>query len=152
MSLALVAFLTLGFGEVVVILIVGVLIFGKDLPRVGKQFGKTLVELRKGMQNLKDQIDRDDSVRELREATHDLRQTLQAPAMLAEPRAVFEHLTNEALASPGPETTETPPAPEKSLFEQAHEQDQGPASAPDRQPDSPGPAPAAPEPSPERPG
>jgi len=59
--------LLLGFvvgpGEIIVALVVGLLIFGNRLPEVGKSLGKGLVEFKKGLRGIQDDIDQttDDS-------------------------------------------------------------------------------------------
>ena len=63
----------LGMGEIVVILIVALLFLGPDkLPEAAKQIGKTIRELRKHTDNLKETIDQDEAigstVRELKSA------------------------------------------------------------------------------------
>ena len=41
--------------ELLIILIVGLLIFGSRLPNVGKNLGKSIVEFKKGMQGIEEQ-------------------------------------------------------------------------------------------------
>jgi len=55
---------TLGFGfsgfgmwEAIVLALLGVLIFGKRLPEVGKSIGKGIVEFKKGLAGIEDDID-----------------------------------------------------------------------------------------------
>ncbi len=43
--------------EIVIVLIVGVLLFGRRLPEVGRYLGKGLVEFKKGMKGLEDELD-----------------------------------------------------------------------------------------------
>jgi sec-independent protein translocase protein TatA len=43
--------------QLLIVLIVGVLIFGRRLPEVGRYLGKGITEFRKGMQGLEDNID-----------------------------------------------------------------------------------------------
>ncbi len=53
--------LALGFPggyEWIVIMIIGLLLFGKRLPEVGKSLGKGIVEFKKGLQGIEDDIDR----------------------------------------------------------------------------------------------
>src|SRR5438046_7977398 len=45
---------TLGTGEMIVLLILGVLLFGRKLPEVGRYLGKGLVEFKKGLKGLED--------------------------------------------------------------------------------------------------
>ncbi len=42
--------------EMVIICIFGLLIFGKRLPEVGKSLGKSIVEFKKGLNGIEDQI------------------------------------------------------------------------------------------------
>src|SRR5262245_38974920 len=73
-SRRVIAFLpTLGFQEMVVLLVLGILLFGRNLPDVGRQLGRTMSQLKRGMQEFKDQMNRDESVRELRDTVRDTR-------------------------------------------------------------------------------
>jgi sec-independent protein translocase protein TatA len=53
------AFIFQGFGmwEAIVLGLLGVLIFGKRLPEVGKSIGKGIVEFKKGLSGIEDDID-----------------------------------------------------------------------------------------------
>jgi sec-independent protein translocase protein TatA len=53
-ALALLPFL--GTGETMILLLLGVLLFGKRLPEVGQYIGKTLVDLKKSFQGLQDGV------------------------------------------------------------------------------------------------
>ncbi|MBI1369823.1 MAG: twin-arginine translocase TatA/TatE family subunit [Planctomycetes bacterium] len=46
-----------GGSEWIVILVVALLIFGKRLPEVGKSLGKGIVEFKKGLKGVEDDID-----------------------------------------------------------------------------------------------
>ena len=46
-----------GWGEVLILGVVGLLIFGKRLPEVGRSLGKGLVEFKKGLAGIEDNID-----------------------------------------------------------------------------------------------
>lgn len=48
------AFLNLGTTELVVLAILGLLIFGRRLPEVGKSLGKSIVEFKKGLAGIED--------------------------------------------------------------------------------------------------
>ena len=45
---------TPGPGEILIILMLGVLLFGKRLPEVGKNIGKGLLEFKKGMNDFRE--------------------------------------------------------------------------------------------------
>jgi sec-independent protein translocase protein TatA len=46
-----------GWGEITVLVVLGVLLFGKRLPEVGKSIGKGIVEFKKGLSGIEDDID-----------------------------------------------------------------------------------------------
>lgn len=53
---------TLAFGmpsmwELLVILLIGLLIFGRRLPEVGRNIGKSIVEFKKGVKGIEDDVD-----------------------------------------------------------------------------------------------
>ncbi len=47
----------LGTPEIIALLIIGVLLFGKRLPEVGRYLGKGIVEFKKGMKGLEDDLE-----------------------------------------------------------------------------------------------
>lgn len=46
----------LGGTEMLILLVLGVLLFGKKLPEVGKSLGKSIIEFKKGLQGVEDDI------------------------------------------------------------------------------------------------
>lgn len=50
-------FPSLGPGEMLVVMLVAVLLFGKRLPEVGRSLGKGIVEFKKGIQGVEDDFD-----------------------------------------------------------------------------------------------
>lgn len=51
------AFLNLGFPEMILIGVVGLLVFGNRLPQVGRSLGKGIVEFKKGLRGIKEEFD-----------------------------------------------------------------------------------------------
>ena len=46
-----------GGAEWIVVLVIGLLLFGRRLPEVGRGVGKSIVEFRKGIQGIEDEVD-----------------------------------------------------------------------------------------------
>src|SRR5579862_2175764 len=57
------AFFNLGAQEMIILLIIGVLLFGRKLPEVGRYLGKGIVEFKKGMKGMEDDLDANTSPR-----------------------------------------------------------------------------------------
>jgi sec-independent protein translocase protein TatA len=53
---ALWAMFSLGGPEIILLLVLGVLLFGRKLPEIGRSFGKTVVEFKKGVKGLEDEV------------------------------------------------------------------------------------------------
>jgi sec-independent protein translocase protein TatA len=49
-------FPSLGPGEMIVVMIVAVVLFGKRLPEVGRSLGKGIVEFKKGLRGIEDEL------------------------------------------------------------------------------------------------
>jgi sec-independent protein translocase protein TatA len=47
----------LGPQEMLIVLVIGVLLFGKNLPNVGRSLGKSLMEFKKGLNDIKSEVD-----------------------------------------------------------------------------------------------
>ena len=46
-----------GGQEILLLIVLGVLLFGRKLPEVGRSLGKTFVEFKKGVRGLEDEIE-----------------------------------------------------------------------------------------------
>jgi sec-independent protein translocase protein TatA len=51
----------IGTTELIVILVIGLLLFGKRLPEVGRSLGKGIVEFKKGLKGVEEEIERESS-------------------------------------------------------------------------------------------
>jgi sec-independent protein translocase protein TatA len=50
------AFYTPGIWEIIIILIVALLLFGRRLPEVGRSLGRGIVEFKKGLKGIEDEV------------------------------------------------------------------------------------------------
>jgi sec-independent protein translocase protein TatA len=46
-----------GGAEWIIILVIGLLLFGRRLPEVGRSLGQSIVEFKKGLKTVKDEVD-----------------------------------------------------------------------------------------------
>lgn len=59
--MTLLAFLIPGHYEWIILLILGLLIFGRRLPEVGRSLGRGIVEFKRGIKGIDDEIDTESS-------------------------------------------------------------------------------------------
>jgi len=86
--------------EMLILLVIGVLLFGKNLPTVGKQLGRSLMEFKKGLNDIKSEMD----AATFAETTNTSRSTQRyVPDDYDEPTAPkFEPPTQAPTAAPTP--------------------------------------------------
>src|SRR5438132_10767995 len=54
---SLFGFFNLGAPEIIVLMVVGVILFGRRLPEVGRYLGKGIVEFKKGLKGIEDEAE-----------------------------------------------------------------------------------------------
>lgn len=105
---------SLGFQEMLVLVVIGLLLYGRDLPQAGRSLGRVIARVKRGFQEFKDQIDREadisDMKRTLQRTKEDLQRATLTPRAIANPGKALRDLTNEALSSPLPEAKAQTPA------------------------------------------
>jgi sec-independent protein translocase protein TatA len=79
--------LGLGGMEIVCLIIVGVLLFGRKLPEVGRSLGKGIVEFKKGLKGLEDEVDASSGSAQRAEAPAE---APRPPQRIAAPAPKFE--------------------------------------------------------------
>lgn len=107
----MIAFLpSLGWQEMFLLLVIGLLLYGRNLPEAGRSLGRVAAQLKRGFQEFKDQMDRDGNIREVKktfqETTSELRRVAEVPRAIANPTSALRDLANEAMSSPLPDATE----------------------------------------------
>lgn len=96
------AYIMPSWQEMMILLVLGLILFGRRLPEVGKSLGKTVNQFRRGLADFRREIESDTSVSEARDAVHDLRRAVTTPQRLRDPKRLFDALTDTDLASSGP--------------------------------------------------
>ncbi len=94
------------------ILIVGIMLFGRRLPEVGRTVGKTIVQMRQGLNKLKVEMNMEAELSELKSSVTEVRdeidRTVEAPRrVLRDPGDVLLNLTDEGLASARPKSAKS---------------------------------------------
>ena len=96
------------------LVLIGLLLYGRNLPDAGKTLGRFVAQLKRGFQDFKDQMDRDESLREVRrtfeDTTREVRNLTAVPRAVADPVHTLRELTNEAMSAPLPDQPANPVA------------------------------------------
>ena len=87
--------------EWIVIAALGLLLFGKRLPEVGRSLGRGIVEFKKGIKGVEDDVETQVDV-ETKEATARPRLTDQSAAVVEKTDHKFDPYTGEPIAKPAP--------------------------------------------------
>ena len=103
----------LGFGipggsEWIILLILGLLIFGRRLPEVGRSLGRSIVEFKKGVKNIEDEIDTESSSSKPAEIRTAPPAELPRTNPPAEPRVSRDPLASAGLDDATPQPVEQP--------------------------------------------
>ncbi len=93
----------LGMPEIIVICVIGVLLFGRRLPEVGRYLGKGIVEFKKGIKGLEDEVDAGPAAVRHESAAPD---QIRAPQRIAATAPKFE---DTPVAAPTNTNISTPP-------------------------------------------
>lgn len=101
---------SLGWQEMFLLIVIGLLLFGRDLPSAGRKLGKVVAQLKRTFHDFKDQMDRDESLREVRksieEAKREVDNVTSLPRAIADPGRALRDLTHEAMSAPLPESAD----------------------------------------------
>ncbi|MDO8348991.1 MAG: twin-arginine translocase TatA/TatE family subunit [Planctomycetota bacterium] len=98
---------SLGFQEMVILVAIGLLLYGRNLPEAGRALGKVAAQFRRGWTEFKDQLDREGDLSEVKKSlqntAQELRNVVAVPRAGIDPTRALRDLTNEALSSPLPD-------------------------------------------------
>lgn len=119
-----IAFLpSLGWQEMFLLIVIGLLLYGRNLPEAGRTLGRVVGQLKRGFQQFKEQMDRDESIQEVRktlqDTTRDVRNITAVPRALADPGAALRTMASDAMQAPVADEPEAPHEPPKAKQEGA---------------------------------
>ena len=111
----MIAFLpSLGWQEMFLLLVIGLLLYGRNLPEAGRTLGRVVAQLKRGFQQFKDQLDRDESIQEVRktlqDTTREVRSVTAVPRALADPAGTLRTMAHDALQEPAADEVAAEPA------------------------------------------
>ncbi len=99
----------LGFGELLVIGIVAILVFGKNLPRVASEAMIAIQKLRRSVNDLRRETGIDQEIRELRhKVEQEIIQPVQKANVVRSVQAEFQGVSREVRQLDTPPTTQAP--------------------------------------------
>jgi Sec-independent protein translocase protein TatA len=97
-------FPTLGWQEMFLLLVLGLLLYGRNLPDAGRSLGRVMAQLKRSFHDFKDQIDRDGEIRDVKKALQDtareVKNVAKVPRAVSNPSDALRDLTHEAMSSP----------------------------------------------------
>jgi len=103
-----------GYQEMLIILVIGLLIFGRRLPEVGRAMGKTLMQLRRGVQDFKEELRRDEDLQDARSTIREIKQAVDVPRTMANPKRMLSKVAEDVMRDPEPESPTATPGKESA--------------------------------------
>ena len=88
-------FIGLGPVELCIVAVIGVLVFGRKLPEVGRYLGKGIVEFKKGIKGIEDDVDIGSS-----SSSNQQMDQPKAPQKMAASTPKFEDISSPSESSP----------------------------------------------------
>ncbi len=86
--------------EILVILVIGVLLFGRRLPEIGRYVGKSITEFKKGVKGLEDEMDISSPVQRPHDGQSHAIEQIKPPQKVSTTAPKFEDTSNAITAPP----------------------------------------------------
>lgn len=83
-----------GWAEIAVLLVIGLLIFGKRLPEVGRNLGKSIIEFKKGIKGIGDDLDAEADRQSEKEVENSKKADLPPAKVTPDPAKKVDNITH----------------------------------------------------------
>jgi sec-independent protein translocase protein TatA len=101
---------SLGWQEMFLLLVIGLLLYGRNLPDAGRSLGRIVAQLKRSFHDFKSQLDREGELRDVKQALQDtareVKNAARVPMAMADPGRAARDLAREAMTLPPPEPAE----------------------------------------------
>ncbi len=102
---------SLGWQEMFLLVVIGLLLYGRNLPEAGRNLGRVMARLKRGFDDFKRQLDREADLREMKESLKDVAKDLEraakVPRAFGNPVQAAKTMAKDALLAPAPEAPTT---------------------------------------------
>ena len=106
-------FPTLGWQEMFLLLVLGLLLYGRNLPDAGRSLGRVVAQLKRSWLDFKDQLDSEGELRDVKKViqntAREVKNVAKVPTAIANPTNALRELTHEAMSSPALPDADEPP-------------------------------------------
>lgn len=129
----MIAFLTsLSMPEMFVLFVIGLLLYGRNLPEAGRNLGRVVAQLKRSFHDFKDQLDREGELRDvtkvIKDTAREVKGVARVPRAVADPSSALRELTHEAMTSSEPVDADDGATPNASIGESDHAPDPQPST------------------------
>lgn len=104
---------SLGWQEMLLLLVIGLLLYGRNLPEAGRKLGIAVSKLKRGFDEFKRQIDADADVKDIKrtfqDTAGDLRRARDAQQRLRDPMQTAKSMARDAMLAPPPDAERREP-------------------------------------------
>ncbi len=106
------------------LIVLGILLFGRRLPEVGRTLGRTLAQFRQGYEKLKHDINLEAEASEVAKTVQEFKREVKEPTVSANPVRMLGDLAKEAISPPEPVAPPKVPQTPASSPKASESQDQ----------------------------
>ncbi|MEZ6036900.1 MAG: twin-arginine translocase TatA/TatE family subunit [Planctomycetota bacterium] len=100
-------FTSLSGQELFLLFLIGLLLYGRNLPEAGRNLGRVVAQLKRSFNDFKDQLDKEGDIREVKKVIQDtareVKNVSRVPTAMHNPAGALRELTHQAMSEPLPD-------------------------------------------------